>query len=119
LREPTTPLAPRTLASRRPCDYLTRGIAGTVSAGPDATDEQNQQLRQAERQKAFQALSGDHLGLVAQDVETVVPELVHENEDGYKHVRYHHLTALLVEAIKEQDAAVKALSARVAALETR
>lgn len=49
----------------------------------------------------------------------MVPELVHENEDGYKHVRYHHLTALLVEAIKEQDAAVRALSARVAALETR
>ena len=49
----------------------------------------------------------------------MIPELVHEDGDGYKHIRYQHLTALLVEAIKEQDAAVRALSAQVAALSSR
>jgi hypothetical protein len=98
-------------------DRLTRDVAATAFAGPGATDEQNQQLRQAERRRAREALSGDRLGLVAQDVETVVPEVVHEDDDGYKHIRYQHLTALLIEAIKEQDALVNDLSARVAVLE--
>ena len=48
----------------------------------------------------------------------MIPELVHEGGDGYKQIRHQHLTALLVEAIKEQDALVRALSARVAALST-
>ncbi len=98
--------------------HFTRDIASSVSAGPDASEEQHHQLRQAERRKALQALAGDRIGLIAQDVETVLPELVHEDEDGYKHIRYQHLTAVMIEAIKEQDAVVKALSARVPALDT-
>ncbi len=97
--------------------YFTRDIENSVLAGPDATDEQNHEVRQAERRKALDALAGDRLGLVAQDVETVIPELVHEDGGGYKHIRYQHLTALLTEAIKEQDALVQALSAKVAALQ--
>jgi hypothetical protein len=99
--------------------HFTRDIESSVFAGPDATDEQNQEVQQAERRKALEALAGDRMGLVAQDVETVVPELVHEDADGYKHIRYQHLTALLTEAIKEQDAVVQALSAEVAALRAR
>ena len=63
------------------------------------------------------ALAGDQVGLVAQDVEAVLPELVSEDDDGYKHVSYQHLTAVLIEAIKEQDAAVRRLTATVAALQ--
>jgi len=98
--------------------YFTQGIDDSLSAGPNATEDQSDRIRESERRKAFDALSGDFLGLVAQDVEPVVPELVHEDGDGYKHIRYQHLTALLVEAIKEQDAMVRALSAQVAALST-
>jgi hypothetical protein len=97
--------------------HFTRDIGSSVSAGPGATDEQNQEIRQAERRKALDALAGDRIGLVAQDVEAVLPELVRADEDGYKHIRYQHLTALLTEAIKEQDAVVQALSAKVAALQ--
>jgi hypothetical protein len=99
--------------------HFTRDIEDTVLAGPDATDEQNQQMRQAERRRALETLAGDRMGLIAQDVETVAPELVHEDADGYKHISYQHLTALLAEAIKEQDAVVRALSARVTALQAR
>jgi hypothetical protein len=98
---------------------FTRDIEDSVLAGPDATDEQNHQRQQAERRRALETLAGDRMGLVAQDVETVAPELVHEDEDGYKHIRYQHLTALLAEAIKEQDAVVQALSAEVAALQAK
>jgi hypothetical protein len=100
----------------RGLSHFTADIDTSLSAGPDATDEQHQRARDEERGKALDALSGDRLGLVAQDVEAVLPELVHDDADGYKHVRYQHLTALLAEAIKEQDAVVRALSAEVAAL---
>jgi hypothetical protein len=99
--------------------HFTRDIDNSVHAGPDATVEQNHQRRQAERRRILQSLSGDRMGMVAQDVEAIAPELVDEDADGYKHIRYQHLTALLAEAIKEQDAVVQALSARVAALRAR
>jgi hypothetical protein len=98
--------------------YFTRHIAETVSAGPNATEEEDQQLRAAERQKAYGALAGEHIGLIAQDVETIVPEVVHEDEEGYKYIRYQQLTALLVEAIKEQNTLIQGLSLKVAALES-
>ena len=43
------------------------------------------------------------IGLVAQEVEKVFPELVAENEQGYKGIAYSKLTAVLIEAIKEQQ----------------
>jgi Chaperone of endosialidase len=96
--------------------HFTRDIDTSVSAGPDATPEQHEKARQAERDRTLDRLAGDYLGLIAQDVEAVVPELVLDGEDGYKQVRYQHLTALLTEAIKEQDAVVRALAAEVASL---
>jgi len=44
---------------------------------------------------------GRQIGLIAQDVERVMPELVSEGKDGYKAVSYSKLTAVLVEAVKE------------------
>ena len=43
------------------------------------------------------------IGLVAQEVEKVFPELVAENEQGYKGIAYSKLTAVLIEAMKEQQ----------------
>ena len=42
-------------------------------------------------------------GVIAQDVEKVLPEAVRENEDGFKNVAYGNMVGLLVEAIKEQQ----------------
>ncbi len=97
-------------------DYLTRDTAASVSAGPGATDEQNREVGLAEQRRVREALAGDRMGLVAQDVEAVAPELVFEDEDGYMHIRYQQLAALLVEAVKEQDTRVRSLVAEVAAL---
>ena len=47
---------------------------------------------------------GKQIGLIAQDVEQVMPELVSEDKDGYKAVSYSKLTAVLVEAVKELKA---------------
>lgn len=56
-------------------------------------------------------------GLVAQDVEQVLPELVVTDADGYKAVNYGKLPLLAIQAIKELQDRNAALEARIAALE--
>ena len=46
---------------------------------------------------------GTQIGLIAQDVEKIFPQLVKTNSDGYKAVAYDKLSAVLVEAVKEQQ----------------
>ena len=53
-----------------------------------------------------------HIGVIAQEVERVVPEVVHTHPNGLKSVAYQNLVGLLIEA-------VKALELRVAELESR
>ena len=64
------------------------------------------------------------VGLIAQDLETVVPELVMYDAEGYRSIDYARLTAFLVEVAKAQQglidnqtAMIRELLARVAALE--
>jgi hypothetical protein len=89
--------------------YLTRDIETDISAGPNATDAQNRRAWERERARRHKELAGAAVGVIAQDVEAVLPEAVVTDADGYKSVRYHYLIALLIEAIKEQDAALDAL----------
>ena len=57
------------------------------------------------------------IGLVAQEVEKVFPELVVENEQGYKGIAYSKLTAVLIEAIKEQQGQMTTQQDQIASLE--
>ena len=50
----------------------------------------------------------ESIGFVAQDIEQVVPELVHTGTDGSKAVEYSKLVAVLVEALKEQQKMIDA-----------
>jgi hypothetical protein len=43
------------------------------------------------------------MGLIAQEVEKVLPEVVDTDEKGYKAVEYTKIIALLIEAMKEQE----------------
>ncbi len=68
-------------------------------------------------EKGFE--KGRQVGLIAQEVENVVPELVRTDEDGYKSVSYEKLSAVLVEAVKELKAENDALRTNNDALEAR
>jgi len=57
------------------------------------------------------------VGVLAQEVEKVYPELVSTDKDGYKAVNYAQLTPVLLEAIKELKAENDALKARTAVAE--
>ena len=59
------------------------------------------------------------IGLIAQDVEKVIPELVVEDDNGYKAIAYAKLTTILIEAIKEQNKEIGQLKGEVAFLETQ
>jgi hypothetical protein len=67
----------------------------------------------------------DVAGFIAQDIETVFPELVSEFQDGiddetmYKSVGYSGLIPTLVKAIQEQQALITTLTDRITALEAK
>jgi hypothetical protein len=52
---------------------------------------------------------GKQIGLIAQDVEKVVPEVVTTDKEGYKSLAYDRLVAVLIEAVKEQQKEIVAL----------
>jgi len=60
-----------------------------------------------------------HIGFIAQEVEKRVPEVVVTGADGYKGIDYGRITAVLVEAVKEQQKKIEQLETRLKALEQK
>jgi len=83
------------------------GGSGTHSGGASALLER---LR-------LRRWSGGGMGLVAQEVEVVAPELVRAGADGGKAVSYERLAALLLRGWQEEARRADALHDRVAAIE--
>jgi hypothetical protein len=59
------------------------------------------------------------IGVIAQNVEKVIPELVSTDNEGYKAVSYSKITAVLIEAVKEQQAQITALQSQVEELKSQ
>ena len=56
---------------------------------------------------------GHDLGVIAQEVEAVLPTLVQTRENGYKAVKYDKIVALLIEGIKEQQTQIHSLTLEI------
>ena len=56
---------------------------------------------------------GHDVGVIAQQVEKVLPELVTDRENGYKAVRYEKIVALLIEVVKEQQLQIDELKSKL------
>ena len=52
------------------------------------------------------------IGVIAQEVEEVIPEIVKETDDGIKTVDYGRMVCVLIESIKELNAKVKILEGK-------
>jgi len=56
---------------------------------------------------------GHDVGVIAQEIESVLPELVVNRDNGYKAVRYEKIVALLIEAIKDQQLQIDELKTKL------
>jgi hypothetical protein len=52
-----------------------------------------------------------NVGVIAQEMEEVLPEVVYTREDGMKSVAYANIVGVLIEAIKELKAEIDILKA--------
>lgn len=57
------------------------------------------------------------IGLIAQEVEKIFPQLVSTDDNGFKSIAYDKLSVLLLEAVKELKAENDQMNARLERLE--
>ncbi|MBV6641049.1 MAG: tail fiber domain-containing protein [Cyclobacteriaceae bacterium] len=89
-------------------------------ANPLSIVHQLNGVRYTWNDKAQGSRPGTHdIGVIAQEVEAVLPELVKETPDGYKAVNYAQLVAVLIEAIKDLESQVETLRVENEALEAK
>jgi hypothetical protein len=66
-----------------------------------------------EETKGVHGYEGHDVGVIAQEVQAVLPEAIRTNESGYLSVRYEKMIALLIEANKELAARVEELEKKL------
>ena len=86
--------------------------SGTVTANSDERLKENVETIEDALEKVKQLRgveydhkkTGDHcLGVIAQEVEKIVPDVVYEDALGVKSVAYMNMVALLIEVVKDQQ----------------
>lgn len=63
--------------------------------------------------KEVHSFEGHDVGVLAQELEEVLPEVVATRDNGYKAVKYEKIVPLLIEAIKEQQKQIDELKSRL------
>ena len=102
-------------------DERLKNITGEIS---DALNKVSQ-LRAATYTWKADSENKPQVGLIAQDVQKVLPEVVNSNafimgnDTEYLGINYDQVIPLLVKAIQEQQALITSLTARIAALESK
>jgi len=97
---------------------------GNVTAYSDITLKENIELipNALDKLQSLRGITYDrtdldsdkrHTGVIAQEVEEVLPEAVETNEDGIKSVAYGNMVGLLIEAIKEQQSQINNLKEQI------
>lgn len=94
---------------------------GTITANSDITLKKNLAKIENALEKVEQINgytyefkaddSKRHAGVIAQEIEGVLPEIVNKGADGILGVEYGNISALLIEAIKEQQTQINELKA--------
>jgi hypothetical protein len=58
---------------------------------------------------SLHGFKGHDIGVIAQEIEAILPEVVTTRDSGYKAVKYEKIVPLLIQAIKEQQEQIKEL----------
>jgi len=66
-----------------------------------------------EEKKTQHGNEGHDIGVIAQEVEKVLPEVVTTRENGFKGVKYDKIVALLIEGMKEQQSQIEELKSEM------
>jgi hypothetical protein len=56
---------------------------------------------------------GHDIGVIAQEVQKVLPEIVTTRDNGYMAVKYEKMIAVLIEAIKEQQKQIDEIKSKL------
>jgi hypothetical protein len=100
---------------------------GTVTANSDESLKENVKIIENALDKVVGLRgvefdykeTGEHsIGLIAQEVEEILPDLVYESEEGIKSVAYQNIVAVLIEAVKEQQIQINALRTEIRSLKS-
>jgi hypothetical protein len=67
--------------------------------------------------KDVHGYEGNDVGVIAQEIEAVLPQIVTTRETGYKAVKYEKLVALLIEGIKTQQTQIEKLESEIGGLQ--
>ena len=98
--------------------------AGDVTAFSDARIKKNVntiekaldkvlQLRGVSYQRTDIESDKTHIGVIAQEIEKILPEVVSENDKGNLSVAYGNIVGILIEAIKEQQLQIEELKTKI------
>ena len=94
--------------------------SGNITSASDARLKENvvtidsalnkvEQMRGVYFNKIDDETKTRNVGVIAQEMEEVLPEVVHTREDGMKSVAYANIVGVLIEAIKELKAEIDSL----------
>jgi len=80
--------------------------------------EKIQQMRGVYYNKKDDPSKTRNVGFIAQDLETVLPEVVHTNthDEKYKSVSYGNITAVLIEGMKSQQSTIASMLSSISTL---
>lgn len=67
----------------------------------------------------LKGIPGNKIGVIAQEVQKAVPEVVSEDRNGYLSVDYNGLVGLLISTVNEQNSIINDLEQRLSALENK
>ena len=56
---------------------------------------------------------GNDIGVIAQEIEKILPQIVTTRDNGYMAVKYERLVALLIESVKELKKEVDDLKSKI------
>ncbi|WP_118975209.1 tail fiber domain-containing protein [Taibaiella koreensis] len=95
------------------------GNTEAKAGGMGTEKERKDKALLAQMQKDQDQTGPKRLGLIAQEVEKVFPELVKKDSSNYLYVDYIGLIPVMIEGIKEQEELIEVQNAKIKELESR